>query len=185
VFEKLEVPHGTKGEQMQGFEADCLRTFFDEIGTLTASNRLLSVLDLIKKGDPITVMPDILETDLSTVLKQIKRLRELGYIDGMNITSRGNALLSASNVPTEAFEVRYTYELRNGIEGPNIINTTRDFCRELIELGRAYTREEIDTISSRVGRDVWFERGGWYHNPNTDQNTPFCRHIWKFVLTRA
>jgi hypothetical protein len=184
VFDKVEVPHGTKGEQMQGFEADCLRNFFDEIGTLTASGKLLSVLDLVRKGDPISLMPEILDTDLATVMKQIKRLQDLGYIDGINVTNRGIGLLNASNVPTDDFEVRYTYELRDGITGDKVIETTRDFCRELIGLDRAFTREEIDTVSGRVGRDVWFERGGWYHNPNTGQTTPFCRHIWKFILTK-
>lgn len=184
VFDKVEVPHGTKGEQMQGFEADCLRNFFAEIGTLTASGKLLSVLDLVRKGDPISIMPQILDTDLSTVMKQIKRLQDLGYIDGINVTNRGIGLLNAAKVPTDDFEVRYTYELRDGITGDKVIDTTRDFCRDLIGLDRAFTREEIDTVSGRVGRDIWFERGGWYHNPNTGQTTPFCRHIWKFILTK-
>jgi hypothetical protein len=184
VFDKVEVPHGTKGEQMQGFEADCLRNFFDEIGTLTASGKLLSVLDLVRKGDPISIMPQILDSDLSTIMKQIKRLQDLGYIDGINVTNRGIGLLNAAKVPTDDFEVRYTYELRDGITGDKVIDTTRDFCRDLIALDRAFTREEIDTVSGRVGRDIWFERGGWYHNPNTGQTTPFCRHIWKFILTK-
>lgn len=184
VFDKVEVPHGTKSEQMQGFEADCLRNFFDEIGTLTASGKLLSVLDLVRKGDPISIMPEILDTDLSTVMKQIKRLQDLGYIDGINVTNRGIGLLNAAKVPTDDFEVRYTYELRDGITGDKVIDTTRDFCRDLIALDRAFTREEIDTVSGRVGRDIWFERGGWYRNPNTGQTTPFCRHIWKFILTK-
>jgi hypothetical protein len=184
VYSKVEVPHGAKRDDIASFEAEVLHELFNEIGTLTASGKLLSVLDLVRKGDPISVMPDVLDTDLKTVMTNIKRLQELGYIDGLNVTQRGVNLLNASQVPTEEFEVRYTYELRDGIDGAKIIPTTRDFCREVIELDRAYTREEIDTISSRVGWDVWFERGGWYHNPQTGQNTPFCRHIWKFILTK-
>jgi hypothetical protein len=184
VYSKVEVPHGAKRDDIASFEAEVLHELFNEIGTLTASGKLLSVLDLVRKGDPISVMPDVLDTDLKTVMTNIKRLQELGYIDGLNVTQRGVNLLNASQVPTEDFEVRYTYELRDGIDGAKIIPTTRDFCREVIELDRAYTREEIDTISSRVGWDVWFERGGWYHNPQTGQNTPFCRHIWKFILTK-
>jgi len=72
----------------------------------------------------------------------------------------------------------YSYVKRSGVDGDTVIPTTRDFCRELIALNRVFTRSEIDEIGKLVDRDVWTYRGGWYHNPNTDKTTPFCRHIW-------
>jgi len=48
----------------------------------------------------------------------------------------------------------------------------------LISANRKYTREELNTISSRVDRDVWKYRGGWYTNPDTGKSTPWCRHEW-------
>jgi hypothetical protein len=45
-------------------------------------------------------------------------------------------------------------------------------------MDRLYTRAEIDAIGQAVDRNVFNYRGGWYHNPNSDQNTPYCRHYW-------
>ena len=43
---------------------------------------------------------------------------------------------------------------------------------------RTYSRQDIDTISTRVDRDVWKYKGGWYTNPYTKKTTPYCRHEW-------
>lgn len=83
--------------------------------------------------------------------------------------------------PNRPFEVRYSYELSPDHAGePAILpnGRTREFCAALINLDRLYTRDEIDTISSRVGRNVWLRRGGWYTDPDTDVATPYCRHVW-------
>jgi hypothetical protein len=37
-----------------------------------------------------------------------------------------------SNEDSNVFRVRYKYSLNQGIQGPKVIPTTRDFCRELI-----------------------------------------------------
>jgi len=39
-------------------------------------------------------------------------------------------------------------------------------------------------MSAELGYDVWKRRGGWYHNPTLDVNTPQCRHIWVQQLLR-
>jgi hypothetical protein len=105
-------------------------------------------------------------------------------IEGLEVTDKGSKLVDASNVPTDEFEVRYTYEKREGVDGADVIPTTRDFCRAIIELGRAYTREEINQIGDVEGYDVFKFKGGFYHNPNTDITTPYCRHVWKFNLIK-
>jgi len=73
-------------------------------------------------------------------------------------------------------EILYSYEERENL--PPLIGEHRDFCQELINLDRLYTRSEIDQISEIENRDVWKTRGGCYHNPNTDNTTRYCRHIW-------
>lgn len=73
-------------------------------------------------------------------------------------------------------EILYSYEERENL--PPLIGEHRDFCQELINLDRLYTRAEIDQISELEGRDVWRTRGGYYHNPVTDRTTTYCRHIW-------
>lgn len=53
----------------------------------------------------------------------------------------------------------------------------------MLELNRIFTREDINAISSRVDRDVWKYKGGWYTNPETGVTTPFCRHEWVQQIT--
>ena len=66
---------------------------------------------------------------------------------------------------------------------PPVKTETRAFCEKLLELNRIFTREDINAISSRVDRDVWKYKGGWYTNPETGVTTPFCRHEWVQQIT--
>jgi hypothetical protein len=84
--------------------------------------------------------------------------------------------------PKAEIVVRYQYAKAPRVQGNVILPTSRDFCRQLIDLDRLYTRSEINLISSQVGRDVWTERGGWYTKKGTDTATPYCRHIWQQVI---
>ncbi len=68
-------------------------------------------------------------------------------------------------------EVRYSYE------GPQD-DKNRPFCAKLMANDRYYTREDIQQMSSLFGYSVWDYRGGFYHNPNTNTTTPYCRHKW-------
>jgi len=72
--------------------------------------------------------------------------------------------------------VKYTYEKRPEAKGAEIIDTTRPFCKRLIELDRVYTRSEIETVSQRLGYSVFDRAGGfWGHKPQ-------CRHEWRRLL---
>jgi hypothetical protein len=109
------------------------------------------------------------------VSKIIVGLQNNGYLDGGNVTDKGLQEI----VNREQISVVYSYEKRPN--APDLVKggSSRPFCKTLIEMDKVYTRNEIDNISSAVKRDVWSYRGGWYHNPNTDINTPSCRHFWK------
>ena len=72
--------------------------------------------------------------------------------------------------------VKYTYEKRPLAKGPEIIETTRPFCKRLIELDRVYTRSEIETISQRLGYSVFDRAGGFWGD------RPKCRHEWRRLL---
>ena len=61
----------------------------------------------------------------------------------------------------------------------SMIDTSRDFCKELLAKEKLYTREEIEAISAEAGMDVWMMRGGWYTKPGTTIHVPKCRHIWQ------
>lgn len=77
----------------------------------------------------------------------------------------------------------YNYDKRPDVTGPVIIETTRDFCRQLYakyrEGAKALTFEAIDRMTNDFGMDVWSFRGGWYHDPKTNETEPWCRHLWK------
>ncbi len=72
----------------------------------------------------------------------------------------------------------YSYEPKPGLKP--IIETTRPFCKKLIQLDRLYTRQEIEDISRKVGYSVWDRRGGWWGDSYS------CRHQWvaNIVLKR-
>jgi len=135
-----------------------------------------NVLSLIKNGEDGVAISKALNTTIEEVAKSMKRLTDWELISKMEITETGNTLIEEIEVPAERFEVVYTYREIPGI--PPVMTQSRAFCQRLIGLNRKYTREEINTISMRVDRDVWRYRGGWYHNPDTGANTPWCRHEW-------
>jgi len=183
-YNSREIPNGSDSDMVGQFEADYLDEFFNDLGTLTASSKTLSVLDLMRKGEGLTSIAEILELPLKDVTKIVNNLTDSGMVEGLEVTNKGHQLVEAANVPTDEFEVRYTYAKREGVEGLEVIPTTRDFCRAIIKLGRAFTREEINQISAVEGYDVFKFKGGFYHNPKTDITTPYCRHTWKFNLIR-
>lgn len=135
-----------------------------------------NVLSLIQKGEDGVAISQALNTTVEEVAKSIKRLTDWELVSKMEITETGSTLIEEVDVPAERFEVVYTYREIPGI--PPVMTQSRAFCQRLIGLNRKYTREEINTISMRVDRDVWRYRGGWYHNPDTGANTPWCRHEW-------
>ena len=135
-----------------------------------------NVLSLIQKGEDGVAISQALNTTVEEVAKSIKRLSDWELVSKMEITETGSTLIEEVEVPAERFEVVYTYREIPGI--PPVMTQSRAFCQRLIGLNRKYTREEINTISMRVDRDVWRYRGGWYHNPDTGANTPWCRHEW-------
>ncbi len=135
-----------------------------------------NVLSLIQKGEDGVAISQALNTTVEEVAKSLKRLTDWELVSKMEITETGSTLIEEVEVPAERFEVVYTYREIPGI--PPVMTQSRAFCQRLIGLNRKYTREEINTISMRVDRDVWRYRGGWYHNPDTGANTPWCRHEW-------
>ena len=135
-----------------------------------------NVLSLIQRGEDGVAISQALEISVEEVAKSLQRLSILELVSKMEITELGSTLIEEVDVPAERFEIAYTYREVPGI--PPVKSESRDFCRRLISANRKYTREELNTISSRVDRDVWKYRGGWYHNPDTGANTPWCRHEW-------
>ena len=84
------------------------------------------------------------------------------------------------NESSRKIEVMYSYNIRPNY-GQSLIETTRAFCRKLIENNRLYTRQEVQTMAAIFGYDVFQYGGGFYRNPETGTITSHCRHYFKSV----
>jgi ribosomal protein S8 len=136
-----------------------------------------NILQMIKNGESYDSISKAIGKGGVYLSKRLFLLKQNGYIDGWNLTDKGQK----EAVVIAEIQVMYSYEKKPGIDGPAILpdGRTRPFCKAMVKSDKLYTREEINQISGIVDRDVWTYRGGWYHNPDTEKNTPSCRHIWK------
>jgi hypothetical protein len=135
-----------------------------------------NVLNLLKQGEDATSIAKALNTKVEAVAKSINQLSNWELYQKGNTTNLGDSILKDIKIEIDEFEVRYSYRTRNDV--PPVQTESREFCERLLGLNRIYTRQEIDLISSRVERNVWTYRGGWYTNPDTKKTTPWCRHEW-------
>ena len=75
------------------------------------------------------------------------------------------------NAPSEEdekeYKVRYKYILNPEAQAPAIIDTTRDFCRELIQKNYVWRLEDMDAQLNDEGDSALVWRGGYN-----------CRHLW-------
>ena len=87
----------------------------------------------------------------------------------------------------EEFEIMYSYEWRPEFagQGSKLIDTSRDFCRDLLKRDMLYTKEEIYSLRNDFGTSVWKYKGGWYTKPGTDIHVPQCRHWWVQSLVKV
>lgn len=104
---------------------------------------------------------------------------------GLTEKQNGKTVLTESGqneVESIEFRILYTYEKRD--DAPDLVpgGQSREFCRELLAADKAFTRQEIESINNDEGSSVWLYRGGWYHNPETDENERSCRHFWKMNI---
>jgi hypothetical protein len=135
-----------------------------------------NVLKLIGDGEDSNGIAKALNTNIEEIAKSMAKLMRWEVITKGEVTDLGKSLVREVDIPIERFEVRYGYRTR--LDVPPAKSGSRQFCERLMSLNRLYSRDEINTISSRVDRDVWRYRGGWYTNPDTQASTPWCRHEW-------
>lgn len=152
---------------------------FDRIGEISAvlTGGDKDVLKLLADGESSDAIAKALNTSVAEVAKRIQAIRDLNLLTSEGeVNTLGKNVIDNIEIPVSRFQVRYSYRTRPNVPDP--ITQSRAFCVKLIELNRSYSRQDIDTISGRVDRDVWRYRGGWYTNPETGATTPFCRHEW-------
>ena len=135
-----------------------------------------NVLKMLADGEDSNAIARALNSNIEDIAKSMAKLLSYEVILKGEVTDLGKSLVRQEDIPIERFEVRYGYRTR--LDVPPAISGSRQFCERLLGLNRLYTRDEINSISSRVDRDVWRYRGGWYTNPDTQVSTPWCRHEW-------
>lgn len=90
-----------------------------------------------------------------------------------------------SDLPnTDAVFVMYDYVKRDDVSGPDLLKTSRGFCKKLISNNRYYTMEDIQSMSGIFGYSVFQYGGGYWHDPDTDTTTNHCRHKFKSVVLK-
>jgi hypothetical protein len=151
---------------------------FATIGEVKANISALekSILSMLIAGEDASSIATATGASVEEIAKSTERLIDFELLVDGEVSDLGKQLLDEAPAPIDQFMVVYTYKERPGV--PRVLTKSRDFCLRLLSLNRLYTRDEINNISSRVDRNVWNYRGGWYTNPQTKVSTPYCRHIW-------
>ena len=171
----FEIKHSEsyKGLSNDEFKANYLKSKF----AVELTEEQEKILGLIREGQPYQAISKAIGKGGVYLSKQLITLGNLGVI-----TDNGGLKVTAEAPPQEIeLKVMYSYELRSN--APALVgDSSRPFCKRLVELNRLYTIEEINQISIAIDRDVWSYRGGWYHNPETEVNTPSCRHEWRQII---
>jgi hypothetical protein len=143
----------------------------------SAQQKVLDVIDGSGKTTPESIA-QATGQDIEAVKRIIKVLEQEGIISGSYDT--GYDVTEEIEEPT-GIQVMYSYEERQDVPDAK---ESRDFCIEMMKLNKFYTRRDIEEISVLLGRDIWATRGGYYHNPETGVDTPYCRHIWRQHVVR-
>jgi DNA-binding MarR family transcriptional regulator len=173
-------PFADEDEQLKVYAGFGEEENYFEFADLTEKE--LKVIEVVNENPKaslkeISEVTKIAEEDIDKILQVLDQKGKIKY------TSKAVKILDA-DILKQTLVVRYKYDLR--ADAPKLVagGESRDFCKKLISLGRVYSREDIDKMSTVLGYDVWKRRGGWYHNPNTDVNEPACRHEWKQIIVR-
>jgi len=169
------MKYGEPAENFEPMKFDFASAIESAILNVLKENKGLQIGDIVNitKLDPQVVVDTIAKLNEAKLIK--------GYNQGLEVTTKG--LEEISQLQTEIV-VRYKYSVAPGISGGLIIPGSREFCRQIAQSNRVYSRADIDAMSAQTGIDVWSRRGGWYHDPVRDVNVPQCRHIWQQQLLR-
>lgn len=183
-------------KQRKRFNDDSEHQMFAEVNQLQAN-----VLDLMSKDKRITpeVLATTLDQSIETINHVIKTLVQNGYVEVKEysigegydeniitehiLTEPLGDILVKIKPQTKELLIRYSYEWKEGFSKADI-DTSRPFCKYLLEAGKMYSRSEIETISARLGYSVFDRGGGWYTEPDGN-HSPSCRHEWiSNIVTR-
>jgi len=134
------------GESLEGYEIIHAEAIPTNFATITITTLDKSIIDLLSADNLISNknIAEALKVDVNKVNEAITRLIDNGLIiindNERNLTKKGENIKKLDS-PVEEILVRYIYDKKPGIEGDNIIPTTRKFCRDLITKNKQYTEQ--------------------------------------------
>lgn len=154
--------------------------------------RDIQILEILKK-QPLTPPGDLakaLNIEPIDIVERLEALKGLGMIDideetrkitvkkpvGDLVKEMERGAAAKKRADRVDFDIRYSYEWKSIVpsnERDSAAHPSRAFCRKLIDLDRFYTRQEIESVSRRLGYDVFTRGGGWWGD------SPSCRHEWR------
>jgi DNA-binding MarR family transcriptional regulator len=116
-----------------------------------------AILNILKENPaiPFLAIAEQLQLSIERVMAGLQRLNEANAIKiaidnvldstqrAVEVTKEGERLLEQIPPVEEEFVIRYTYEKRPEASGSSIIDTTRPFCRELVQRNTSW--QELET----------------------------------------
>ena len=140
-----------------------------------------------------SVISQTLEIEIAEVTVALGVLEEAGLLALENsiitVSPIGQKVAKAIKIPQA--KIKYRYEERPNAPALKAGGKSRDFCADLMQFNRLYSRQEIDLLRNGMKSsysdvaDVWLARGGWYTPEGKDKTAlPYCRHVWNQVLVR-
>jgi hypothetical protein len=161
---------------------------------------LFGVLEELKKNPLITYAAlaeafGIEVTEVATIIQELiyrnfltigAEVLEGGAMRALTITPRGTTALQNATPLEVTYQVAYRYVLSGEASGPEVLPTTRDFCRDMVaqSKNRVWTSKQIMDIGMGEDRNVWLRRGGFWTRKGTNVTTSYCRHAWEQVVVR-
>jgi hypothetical protein len=159
-----------------------------------------AVLEILK-NDPTATWESIaaqLETTIEEVVISIQSLQAANYMTigsdavagaaqrSVTITSQGESALATAEPLAVTFKVAYRYVKSGEAAGADIIPTTRDFCKRMVNesKSRVWDSAQIQQVGMQEDRNVWLRRGGFWTRKGTNTTTPYCRHVWEQVVIK-
>jgi hypothetical protein len=164
-------------------DEDCIETFKKEKFAEELLTNEKAIIDLLSKDvlTPSESIAKVLKISTAEVNDIITSLVERGYLSsGSEPTKKGEK--ASEDSKTDNIEVKYRYGWRAGFDASDKKNS-RDFCVDMLNKDKLYSRSEIETLNNEQGLDVWESRGGWWNKGEV--SVPYCRHIWKQTVIKT
>ena len=164
-------------------DEDCIETFKKEKFAEELLTNEKAIIDLLSKDvlTPSDSIAKVLKISTAEVNDIITSLVDRGYLSsGSEPTKKGEK--ASEDSKTDNIEVKYRYGWRAGFDATDKKNS-REFCVDMLNKDKLYSRSEIETLNNEQGLDVWESRGGWWNKGEV--SVPYCRHIWKQTVIKT